>query len=130
MMHGMVVYEDELEAIRDAVKALGGAKTVGQLYWPDKTVENAQRYLLDCLNPARAERLSPSQVLFLMRKARSVGFHGLAEYFMQEAGYNRPVPINPETEAAVLVHEMDTVLDRVSHLAERLERLRSMGPTA
>ncbi len=129
-MPDVTQYEDELDAARDAVKALGGAKKVGTLFWPDKTTDNAARYLLDCLNNQRAERLTPSQVLMLMRMAREVGFHGLAEYFMAEAGYCRPVPTNPETEAAVLVHQMDAALDRIDGLARRMERLRGVKPEA
>jgi hypothetical protein len=124
-MHDGTPYEDELDAARDAVKALGGAKRVGPQLWPDKTVENASRYLLDCLNPGRAERLTPSQLLLIMRMARQVGFHGLAEYFMAEAGYNRPVPTDPETEATVLVQQIDSIFDRGAAMIARLERLRT-----
>lgn len=129
-MADAALYDDELEAARDTVKALGGAKKVGPLFWPDKTVDNAARYLLDCLNGSRAERLSPSQLLLLMRLGCKVGFHGLAEYLMSEAGYGRPIPINPETEASMLVREMDTVLDRAATLATRLERIRGLQPLA
>lgn len=124
------LYEDELDAARDAVKHLGGAKRVAPLLWPDKTVDNGSRYLNDCLNASRAERLTPSQVLLLMRMAREIGFHGLAEYFMREAGYSRPVPVNPETEATMLVQQMDVVLDRAELLALRLERIRGIKPAA
>ncbi|MCS4509157.1 hypothetical protein [Xylophilus ampelinus] len=125
-MPDVTQYEDELDAARDAVKALGGAKKVGTLLWPDKTTDNAARYLLDCLNGQRAERLSPSQVLLLMRMARQVGFHGLAEYFMAEAGYSRPVPVNAEAESMVLAQQIDVTMDRLSLMVGRLERLRGV----
>ena len=121
------LYDDELDAAKATVKALGGAKKVGPIFWPDKTPENASRYMLDCLNAGRSERLTPSQVLLLMRMGREVGHHGLAEHFMAEAGYQRPTPINPEAEAAVLAHQIDSVFDRASDLIGRLERIRKMG---
>lgn len=51
-------YDDELEAAKDAVKYLGGPKKVGELLFPEKQPDAAARYLLDALNPARAERLA------------------------------------------------------------------------
>ncbi|WP_019654001.1 hypothetical protein [Variovorax atrisoli] len=126
-MNESPLYDDELEAAKDTVKALGGAKKVGPIFWPDKTPENASRYMLDCLNAGRPERLTPSQVLLLMRMGREVGHHGLAEHFMSEAGYQRPVPINPEAEAAVLAHQIDGVFGRAESLLARLERIRKLG---
>ena len=45
------------EALREIVKALGGAKKVAAQLRPQKTVDEAARWLLDCLNPERRERL-------------------------------------------------------------------------
>lgn len=117
-------YEDELEAARDAVTHLGGAKKVGPQIWPDKAPDTAARYLLDCLNQGRAERLSPSQLLMLMRLAREAGFHGLTAYLLREAGYAPPVPVQPQTEAELLTRRMETMVDEFTRLTERLERVR------
>jgi len=122
-----LLYEDELDAARDAVKHLGGAKKVGPLIWPDKAPDTAARYLLDCLNGARAERLSPSQLLMLMRLAREVGFQGLAGYLMREAGYAPPVPVEPQTEAQVLARQMEAMVGQFSALTHRLEKLTGAG---
>jgi hypothetical protein len=121
------VYEDELDAARDMVRRLGGAKKVGTLIWPDKTVDGAARHLLDCLNPNRAERLSPSQLLLLMRLARADGHHGLAGYLLAQAGYEPPVPSKPadETEAA-LTGRLESVACEFALLTLRLERLKGM----
>ena len=119
-------YDDELDAARDAVKHLGGAKKVGEMLWPDKPSEAAARYLHDCLNASRAERLSPSQFVLLMRKARAVGFHGLAAYVLSEAGYAPPVPMGPDTEATVLARQLESIVSDVSRLTRRLERIRNV----
>lgn len=123
-MNDPLLYEDELDAARDAVKHLGGAKKVGPLIWPDKAPEPAARHLLDCLNGARAERLSPSQLLMLMRLAREVGFHGLAGYLLREAGYAPPVPVEPQTEAEVLTRRMEGMVGEFTAMVSRLERLK------
>lgn len=122
-----LLYEDELDAARDAVKHLGGAKKVGPMVWPDKTPEAASRYLMDCLNGSRAERLSPSQLMLLMRLAREVGFHGLTAYLLREAGYAPPIPVEPQSEADVLSRQLESMLDKASALAGRLERIKGVG---
>lgn len=128
-MNDPLLYEDELDAARDAVKHLGGAKKVGPLIWPDKAPEPAARHLLDCLNGARAERLSPSQLLMLMRLAREVGFHGLAGYLLREAGYAPPVPVEPQTEAEVLTRRMEGMVGEFTAMVSRLERLKGTDRT-
>lgn len=128
-MNDPLLYEDELDAARDAVKHLGGAKKVGPLIWPDKAPETAARYLLDCLNGSRAERLSPSQLLLLMRLAREVGFHGLAGYLLREAGYAPPVPVEPQTEAEVLTRRMEGMVGEFTAMVSRLERLKGTDRT-
>lgn len=122
----VLAYEDELDAARDVVKNLGGAKKVGPLIWPDKTVDGAARYLSDCLNNGRAERLTPSQLLLLMRLGCEGGFHGLAAYFMNEAGYASPVPVDPRSEAVVLTGRLENLMGEFTTLTRRLERLKGL----
>lgn len=122
-----LMYEDELDAARDAIKHLGGAKKVGPMVWPDKTPEAASRYLLDCLNPSRAERLSPSQLLMLMRLAREVNFHGLTAYLLREAGYAPPIPVEPQSEAEVLSRRLESMLGEFANITGRLERLQGVA---
>lgn len=130
MSNEFVQYDDELDAARAVVQALGGTKQVGPQFWPEKPPLNAARYLSDCLSPGRCERLSPAQVLMLMRMGREKGAHMLAEYFMTAAGYQRPVPINPEMEAGRLIQHIDGVFVQARQLIERLERVRGMGSAA
>ena len=117
-------YEDELDAAREAVRHAGGAKKVGLLMFPDKSVDAAARYLMDALNPARAERLTPSQVLMLMRLAREAGFHGFAAWWMREAGYQAPVPMAPSSEAAVVAAQMGELMSRMQEMMQRAERFQ------
>jgi hypothetical protein len=120
-----LTYDDELEALKDAVNRLGGSKSVGAVLWPEKTPDSASRYLLDALNPTRSERLNPGQVLLIMRMAREAGFHNLAAFFMREAGYAPPVPLSPATEAEKLIQGMEQLMSSVQKMAGRLEHIRS-----
>ena len=92
--------------------------------FPDKSVDAAARYLMDALNPARAERLSPSQILHLMRLARASGFDGFAHYWMRESGYQCPVPMQPETEVALLSQRLDQHMQEMKSMVSQLQRMQ------
>lgn len=97
--------EDYEEAIRATIQALGGFKAVGAELKPDMGVVAAGRWLSDCCNPDRRERLSPTELAFLRRKARQSGCHILAAYEMRDAGYAAPKPVEPEEERAALMRQ-------------------------
>lgn len=129
-MHTKTIYEDDVDALKATVLKLGGYQQVGVKLWPDKSAQYAGRNLADCCNPTRSERLRPSQLLLVMRWARDIGCHILAEHFMAEAGYAQPEPIDFEEEAADVLDRMEEVLGVAATLATRLERLRGMSTSS
>ena len=126
-MDDKLFYDDDVDALKATVQALGGNKAVGVKLWPDKSPDGAGRSMADCCNPGRSERLSPSQLLFVMRMGREKGCHILAEHFMGEAGYAKPTPLDPRDEAGHLLQRMDDVMQLAGTIATRLERLRNVG---
>lgn len=97
------------DALRACVEALGGAKKIGRLLWPDKGVDAAARLLQDCVNPARNEKLSPAQILFIFRKAKQAGFHAGWEHWSNVAGYeSRPVSKAEEIDRLATIVEQST----------------------
>ena len=52
-MEPKLFYDDEIDALRAQVQAMGGTKEVAARIWPDKTPMAAQRQLSDRLNPNR-----------------------------------------------------------------------------
>lgn len=91
---------DFIESINDAlgaaVRALGGAKKVGPMLKPEKTIHDASNWVSDCLNPDRAAEFHPTHVQFLLRQARKVGFHAAINFVCDDAGYSEPLPVDPE----------------------------------
>ena len=116
--------EDYNEAIRATVQGLGGFKRVGADMKPDLAVDAAGRWLADCCNPEKREKLSPSELSYLRRRARQAGVHVLAVFEMREAGYADPLPVEPEDERAALQREF--VL-HTKCLERMLARLHQMG---
>lgn len=93
------------DALIDCVKAAGGSAIVGAKLFPEKLAKDAQRALLDCLSPDRPAKLSPDQVLLVLRLAREKGFHEGFGYMAAQLSYAEPVPIEPKDELADLIRQ-------------------------
>lgn len=119
-------YEDLYDALRTAVMALGGAKKVGPILWPEKSIDAARTRLLNCLKENRDEILRPEQILLIAKLARGVGCHAIAAYFNQEAGYAPPQPIEPEDERQRVQREFVQGMADMKQLLARLEKLEGM----
>lgn len=117
--------EDLNEAIRATVNALGGMKAMGVELRPEKSAVDAGKWLADCLNPAKRDRLDPEQIAFLRRRARQAGCHILAAFEMQDAGYAPPVAIEPEDERAKLEREFIASVKALEVIQQRLARVAS-----
>jgi len=115
--------EDENEAIRHAIAALGGSKIVGHLIWPNLSPPNSGEKLANCLNPLRQEKLSVSEFLYIRREARKIGCHVIAAYENQDAGYAPPQPIEPADEAAELQRKFIEAVHASEKIAQRLKQL-------
>ncbi len=113
------------DALIDAVKALGGSKQVGPLLWPEKTPDGAQRLLLACLNEDRSERLSPDQVLMVLRMARAKGHHSAIAYILNDLGYSPTQPVEPRDESAELQRQFMESVRMQAVIVERMERAAS-----
>lgn len=114
--------EDLNEAIRATINALGGFKSVGVELRPEKSAIDAGKWLADCLNPDKRDRLAPDQLAFIRRKARQQGCHVLAAFEMADAGYAAPVAIAPEDEAAQLKREFITAVKALEVIQGRMAR--------
>lgn len=117
------MFVDDLnEAIRATVNALGGMKAVGVELKPEKSAVDAGKWLADCLNHAKRDRLDPDQLAYIRRKARATGCHILAAFEAQDAGYAPPQPIAPEDEAAQLQREFIASVKALESIQLKLAR--------
>ena len=116
--------EDYYEAIRATVQALGGFKRIGSEMKPDLAVDAAGRWLADCCNAEKREKLSPTELAYLRRRARQAGVHILAAFEMRDAGYADPQPLEPEDERAALQREF---VQQTKALERMLSRLQVLG---
>ena len=116
-------YESIHDALRELVRVLGGAKAVGLTLWPGKSMQDAATRLHNCLDHNRPEKLSPEDLLVLLKKGHERGCHLVMEYLAAEVGYTRPVPLDPKDELAQLQRQFIDAVHGVQAMGERLERL-------
>lgn len=119
----MAQFETTTDALIACVKAAGGSKQVGFKVFPEKTVDQAQRHLLNCLNDERPERLTPDQVLLIARLAREVGCHAYAQHVADTLSYAEPVPLEPRDELADLQRQFIASSRQHAEVAARIEAL-------
>lgn len=111
------------DALIECVKAAGGSKQVAHRLWPEKTMESAQRHLLNCLNEDKAERLTPDHVLMVLKLAREKGHHGGVTFITSYLGYTTPSPVEPHDETAELQRQYIEAARGMAKIAERIEAL-------
>lgn len=123
MTNPSLFHESLADALRECVQACGGSKAVGVLLWPEKGADVAGRLLADCLNDAKREKLSPEQVMLLLRLARERGCHAGMLFIARDAGYSDPTPVEPDDERARLQREFIEASKTFTRLAAQMERL-------
>lgn len=125
-------FEDVNDALREAIRALGGYKKVGPKLFPDVLEDQAANRLRDCLNPDRRDTLTPSRVLMILRMAREAGFHGAMSFIAFDAGYEPPRPVVPEDQENELQRAfVDAVstLETIQKQLQKVQGLRAVGGT-
>jgi hypothetical protein len=116
--------EDIYDALTDVGRALGGSKQVGALLKGDAVpVEEAGRWVKDCLNRNRRERFDPAEVLYLLSRGREANCHSAMHFLCDQAGYERPKPLEPVDEQARLVRVIQEASAALKDATERLDRL-------
>jgi hypothetical protein len=122
--------EDVFDALRAAVQAAGGAKSVAAQLWPHKPVDQARKDLLDALNRDNARKLCIEEVLALLRMSREQGYHAAKHWIDEALGY-QPTPLaDPKVERDRLADELARAADNFKTLTRAAERLLEPGVKA
>jgi len=117
------VSESINDALVECVKACGGSKAVGPQLWPELAPDAAQRKLLDSLNEDRQAKLSPEQVVLILRLARERGCHVGMTFLASALGYTQPEPIAPADELAELQRTGNELTRQLLAQQQRIEQL-------
>lgn len=120
----MPFYEGVEDALSACVRALGGAKVVGAILWPDKPMEEARTLLLNCLNPNRKEKLDYTQIIWVFREAKRVGFYAGFQWFARECEFESRA-VTSEEEMDRLANVIEASTKTLANSIAKLERMRS-----
>jgi hypothetical protein len=123
MTPASLFHESLADALRECIAVCGGTKAMGAKLWPEKEPDAAGRLLSDCLNDSKREKLSPEQVMLILKLARGRGCHAGMVYLSRELGYTDPQPVEPEDEKAKLQREYIEAARAMAKLAGRIESL-------
>jgi hypothetical protein len=123
MQSEMPFFDGPDDALREAVRALGGPKAVGPMLWPDMDLDAAKRKLHDAINPNRDEKLAFTQILLILRKARDTGYHAAFQYLAADVGYDAR-PITRQEEEDRITTTIATASSTLAAALATLERLR------
>ncbi len=124
MQIDMPFFDSPEDALKAIIQQLGGIKKVGPLLFPDKSVDAAARYLLDCVNHDRQEKLALTQIMMLLRLAHEAGYHAAYAWLSGEIGYDiKPITRAEEVDRLTSVVEQSTkTLASALATLERLQR--------
>lgn len=122
-------HDDFRDALRHAIKALGGFEAVGAELWPSKLRKQAGAWLSDCLNPERAAKLDLEEIAEIMRMARAAGVHCAMHQLADETGYARPDIAPQQSEAQKIAARMQAITREFAHLADEMAAI-SQGKVA
>lgn len=121
-------FEDINDALREAVRQLGGNKKVGALLRPELPLTQAESWMRHSLSADRREKLSPEQVLFILAEARKVGYHGAMAFVTGHCGYEEPRPVDLDRRTADLQAQILDGIARQNELLAQLQALQAMKP--
>ena len=119
----MPFYESAEDALKASVQAVGGAKVIGAMLWPDKSVDSAHKLLLDCLNSERSEKLSYSQIIMVFRVAKEAGFHAGFDWWAQQCEYEAQ-PVSRAEQVDRLTTVVEQASKTLSAAVSALERIQ------
>ena len=119
MRQNQLFIESLSDALHEAVREMGGHKTVGNLLWPEKPIREAGNQLGNCLNPDHSQKLSLEQVDFIFSEARREGIHVIAQYIAKHYGY-KLIPVHKEDEKAELQREFIKAQKELTILAGKI----------
>lgn len=103
----LTLAEPEIEDVLDSlVEKLGGKQKVGHRLRPDKDPIEAGRWLANCLNKGKRDKLDVIDVIRLLRAGQMHGCHEAKHYLDYITGYQPSAPRSIEEEKEDLMRKI------------------------
>ena len=115
--------EDIYDALRAAIQASGGPKSVAGRLWPHKPIDQAKKELLDALNRDNPRKLDNEEFLAVLKMAKEAGFHQAKHWIDGELGYDPTPMADPHVQRDRLAEELGRALDVIEGVSRAAQRL-------
>ena len=122
-MQPALFHESIQDALREVIRAAGGAKIVGAKLWPSLPVDQAASKISDCLNPDTRQHFIEAELLHLLRIGREIDCHAAMHYIASICGYSQPDPVTPADEVQALQQQFTVPAQRPRSNCQRLEAI-------
>lgn len=119
-MDQRALFHERIEqAIDEVITACGGRKRFAGEMWPEKSQRDAHNLLDACLNPERREKLSPDQILYVLKRGRAANCHALMRFVNRASGYAEPQPVDSEDQRALIQRNFAEAVARLDDITEQ-----------
>ena len=122
-MQPALFHESIQGALREVIRAAGGAKILGAKLWPSLPVDQAASKISDCLNLDRRQHFSEAELLHLLRIGRELDCHAARHYIASICGYSQPEPVTPADEVQALQQQFILATKELKAMSQRLESI-------
>lgn len=119
MTQNELFHDDIYSALRSVVEMLGGAKRVASRLRPNDDPMDAERWLLDCLNPRRKHKLDLAEFMQIFGMSVEADIHVLAGFFGMRFNYEFRI-VTPEDKAAKAAEEFASMKRQFMAMAPML----------
>lgn len=124
------LFHDDIHAAAwVVVKATGGPAAVAMEMRPELEgqPEKAGRWLADCLNPDRAEKLTGEQWVWLARRGKRHGIHDLMWQFCRDSEYHDASPKDLAVEREKVRGSIEDHIGTLGRLIGQLKELDALN---
>ncbi len=94
------------------------------MLWPEKSMEEARKSLLNPLNSEHSNKLSPEQIDLLFELENKENCHVVMKYLGDRFSY-KFIPIEPKDELAELQKNYIDAAKSIRSISERIERVQA-----
>ena len=116
-------HTDEYDALRDDVKAVG-IKEIAALLKPDCDIENAAKWVSNCLDRKRDQKFEPQHYTIIVNEARKVGSFAYVTYLLRETWFEPPVAKVYDSEVLKVGDRIGEILKQADEFVHYLGKLK------
>lgn len=115
--------EDAIKAVLIGVYGKGWQKKAAAEMWPLEDPVDKGKWLERCLLKDTAEKLSLTELIWILRKGRDAGIHTAFAFLADECDYEFKA-VAPQDELATLQREYIRAVEQMKRLTEQMARVQ------